>query len=1152
MWTGVCNLWVDYVRLDDKWAHNLFDKNALNFLSSYYKEKLDSEATAFGDRAYAFYVDEMRYNNLPAMKFIQNFIKDSTTSKARVTALYFPSIYNGLRRDTSLGIKRELKKGTAFIDSLQPPVLLSDIYTLNTGDRYAPSERKCYFPPNLTAVNFPTLSYLQASTNSQYNTSLQRALGDKSTNYDVTDNLYTFSFIPGINKCSKEAKSKGIKHIPIIQAHSFLTVRKYTDSVAGGLREPTTQEINVLAFVALSHGAQGLLYEAYQTPDTTYSPPGMRGSQPFINFDFVTKALCIAYADSPSTGPGKPVRSNYYGQNKFSELIKLNKKLEKIGEVIKTLDWQEGYSVHHDGANHYFISDIKSIYRNPSSPYAFSPSNDDGTKYWEEGFFNSQDASDKSKYFMMVNRRCVPEINNDGDLRQLKIKFDSAQLSGFRNWKVIDLDSNKVIRTFDKDSNIYVDLGVYQPGEGKLYKLAPVMQEGGTLVTDEDCGGFEFDCKGEVNNNGNNINIKPGTIINFTNDSARIIMTDEIFTIGVNPPEDTSRVYLKGKGGSNFWQGLLFNSCDSVVIAKTYFENISPYPVDSTYAVDLINCPEVIIYDNSFTADLDIKTGAIRVSYTTTTSTPEVYICNNYFLMDAGEMPAVSVVSSGSVTFPLLIEGNDFESYSGNSSNAIFLSLIVGGAIKSNTIANYKNSIILLYCSVDIYGNYIDGSDDNSEGIMVYASNANLAPSGNVYTGGLNTIFTEGEEAKCMELITSYLWIDNGYNTFDLKNYDPPDAYHLIGRISNESEINPYEATHNCFRASGSDTDVIHDVQWIDELFPINFDFEPYTCNQFPPDENMAYYLGGGMYDSIYCETEGSGSGKSNIKLPALPSGRQISDYKLEESDDKNQSVEKINKEDAEIISLKCLEDSISINLRKRDYEKVSDFCYELFTDYIDSLHNENNITKLYLSELRLDSSGDRISNLKSFLENLILNSSEKELLIKNAFYFIQKCKVSLGMYESAMEGFQQIVNENPYSYEGLVASWDFSATSLLLDGQNGSSGGISNYQFSMYNEEPISDEETSSDFFNDDPNDKYDGRKFTKENRKEIKKNVLKTFKTGREKETERIKDLEEKVRNGNSTKKEKDELKTKKILKDVIKVKKPNTNNGACYQCE
>ena len=57
------------------------------------------------------------------------------------------------------------------------------------------------------------------------------------------------------------------------------------------------------------------------------------------------------------------------------------------------------------------------------------------------GFFYPDylDANDKSKYFMMVNKRCVPDINDDGDLRQLKIKFNSLQLSNFKNWKISDV-----------------------------------------------------------------------------------------------------------------------------------------------------------------------------------------------------------------------------------------------------------------------------------------------------------------------------------------------------------------------------------------------------------------------------------------------------------------------------------------------------------------------------------------------------------------------------------------------------------------------------------------------------------------------------------------------------------------------------------------
>ncbi|MBV6479605.1 MAG: hypothetical protein HGGPFJEG_02391 [Ignavibacteria bacterium] len=230
-----------------------------------------------------------------------------------------------------------------------------------------------------------------------------------------------------------------------------------------------------------------------------------------------------------------------------------------------------------------------------------------------------------------------------------------------------------------------------------------------------------------------------------------------------------------------------------------------------------------------------------------------------------------------------------------------------------------------------------------------------------------------------------------------------------------------------------------------------------------------------------------------------------------------------------EILSVKSLEDSISINLRKRDYERVSELCYALLTDFVDSLSDISVLSKLYLAEIKLDENGNRISDLKSFFENLILYNPEKESLIKTSFYLIQKCKVSLGLYESAMGGFQEIVNQNPYNYEGLIASWDYAATSLLEN--SGGSGGYKSHGF-------------DEDSFTDDPTDKYDKNKFTNDNRKNIRKNIQTSFRSGFVRETERVKDLEKKIIDGKANRKEINELKTKNILKEVIKVKNPNSS--------
>ena len=399
---------------------------------------------------------------------------------------------------------------------------------------------------------------------------------------------------------------------------------------------------------------------------------------------------------------------------------------------------------------------------------------------------------------------------------------------------------------------------------------------------------------------------------------------------------------------------------------------------------------------------------------------------------------------------------------------------------------------------MDIYGNNFDGGDADSKGILSYvSSNANLAPDGSTYTGGLNSISVEGENAKGIDVDNSFLLLDGGYNTFDIKNYEPGDAFHLSGAITDEAYADPLDATLNCFKVSGTDTVAVHNMTWT-STDPVNYNFIEYYCGDNESEGMIAFNLGNGNFDSLLTESSGSSGGFSN-----------------------NHSEENV-----EIVSAENLEDSVSINIRKRDYERVSELCHDLLDDYIDSIESSVIVQKLYLADLRLDSSGNRISDLKSYLEMLVLNNPEKELLVKQAFYLIQKCKVALGQYESAMDGFEQIINQNPYSYEGLVASWDYAATSLL-DSLHGSGGGIRNLEIGSN--------------IDDDPKDKFDTKTFTKEDRKSIRTNVFNSYKTSRDKEAEIIKSLETKVAEAKATKSEKNELRTKRILSEIVKAKEP-----------
>ncbi|HAY33227.1 MAG TPA: hypothetical protein DCY06_03755 [Bacteroidetes bacterium] len=156
------------------------------------------------------------------------------------------------------------------------------------------------------------------------------------------------------------------------------------------------------------------------------------------------------------------------------------------------------------------------------------------------------------------------------------------------------------------------------------------------------------------------------------------------------------------------------------------------------------------------------------------------------------------------------------------------------------------------------------------------------------------------------------------------------------------------------------------------------------------------------------------------------------------------------------------------------------------------------------------------------------------------------------------MTGFQQIVNENPYNYLGLVASWDYAATSLIAGLQGGSGGGnTDNPDFENedteenFSEDIITDDivENQIDDLIDDPqeksnkNSKYknNSKKSLITNSKVFQEKIFSTFKNSRDHEIQKIKDLQSKVETHTATKQEKSEYESKRILNSLIRTSKP-----------
>ncbi|MBX7042018.1 MAG: hypothetical protein K1X85_03855 [Ignavibacteria bacterium] len=90
--------------------------------------------------------------------------------------------------------------------------------------------------------------------------------------------------------------------------------------------------------------------------------------------------------------------------------------------------------------------------------------------------------------------------------------------------------------------------------------------------------------------------------------------------------------YLKAKSGGA-WRGHKLSNCEDALLRNTVFENISPYPVDSTYALELTDCgipgsQFARLVDNEFRA-----AGQYAVEFDGASLASGVYFCR----MEAGK-----------------------------------------------------------------------------------------------------------------------------------------------------------------------------------------------------------------------------------------------------------------------------------------------------------------------------------------------------------------------------------------------------------------------------------------------------------------------------------------------------------------------------------
>ncbi|MFZ1321127.1 MAG: T9SS type A sorting domain-containing protein [Ignavibacteria bacterium] len=478
--------------------------------------------------------------------------------------------------------------------------------------------------------------------------------------------------------------------------------------------------------------------------------------------------------------------------------------------------------------------------------------------------------------------------------------------------------------------------------------------------------------------------------------------------------------------------------------------------------------------------------------------------------------PTCNLRGNGGAVINVYLDNNEFISTNGNA--AVILNAATG-TVKNTKVTDYFYSFFINNSSIDLYNNELNSSLVNSTGLKANAmSHINLGINGSGYfTGGQNKIYNSGTNSKNIHVDNSFFNIHRGYNDLSIPNESATLSKHLFGYFPalTEGEVYPsIYSRYNCFNLNHINGSAIHNVNWNNTSNQVDFLLTPYSCGIIVIEET-----------GIVAENE---TGESDTIM-------MMSDF---EQEDLSADQE--------------LYDSLNIEMRKGEYENVVNTSKELISTYADSLgSNEltiDAVSKLYSASLQIDLNNSQIEDLKTYYETIILNHPENPELLSKVFYFIQKSKVVLEDYQSALNGFQQIMTQNPYSYEALIASWDYDATSLQLGGGSGG-GEKSNYEFQISNDkleevgnEKINENEKSFlSYLSDDPNEKFDDKIFTKEDRKIIRKNVYNSLETSRDKSINNIKGLEKKLKDGKASKDDKDELQIRRELKEISKPKNP-----------
>ena len=250
-------------------------------------------------------------------------------------------------------------------------------------------------------------------------------------------------------------------------------------------RRPCPPELRCAVYLCLSRGAKGILFHPWLTyyssaniddiPGNIQIPCSQENGEYTIGL-----RDCDGYpfghpdADTHKLNGGAP-NAPYWANaddTTYTYLKTLVKEIKKIAPKLMELDWVNAYSLMSTSPEwrspcpHYYMEDVW------------------GAEFMDLAFFDHPYEPVGVEYFMMVNREGIADMTN----RNVGVALDAGHWPESDTLILTDIANPDNPRKLKRVGERFTFTEVFEPGEGKLYRAAPVNEAPIVLVPSSEGG----------------------------------------------------------------------------------------------------------------------------------------------------------------------------------------------------------------------------------------------------------------------------------------------------------------------------------------------------------------------------------------------------------------------------------------------------------------------------------------------------------------------------------------------------------------------------------------------------------------------------------------------------------------------------------------